>query len=93
MVVTEEGKRLLILKGFQPEVIEEPKVDSGLILKQYREKKAKTNASMTDWDDLEGQWNPDNTLNRLVFYKNGEVLYTLDFMWDATGRFLGARRT
>jgi hypothetical protein len=36
--VTENGKRLLKLKGVQAEVDEEPKVDSGLILTVYSNK-------------------------------------------------------
>ena len=92
--MTENGKRLLTLKGVSPvEDAPEPKVDSAQILQQYQKKKALANASIADWDVLEGEWNADHTLNRLVFYKNGQVLSSLDFVWDATGHFLGAKRT
>jgi hypothetical protein len=80
------NRRLLELKGVPvEEEPPEPKVDSAAILERYKRKKDSTKAATTEWDVLDPKWNPDNTLSRLTAYKNGEVLYEMDFAWNADG--------
>ena len=88
MILTENGKRLLALKGVSLEELAEnepkPKIDSAQILKMYREKKV-AEQNPEKWDDLDTVWNPDGTLSRLVTYKNGEVFWEMDFAWNPDG--------
>jgi hypothetical protein len=81
----ERNRRLLALKGVSIEDEEpEPKVDSGLILEQYRQKKV-TQQNPDKWDDLDLKWNPDGTLSHLTAYRDGTVLYEMDFAWNPDG--------
>lgn len=86
------NRKLLALKGVPvEEEPPEPKVDSGLILKQYQQKKA--DQQSLEFDDLNLEWNPNNTLSRLTATKNGDVLYSLDFVWGAMGQLTAIRRS
>lgn len=74
-----------MLKGVATEEEEpEPKVDSNQILETYRQKKV-DQQNPDKFDDLNVKWNPDGTLSRMIAYKNGEVIYTLNFVWNANG--------
>lgn len=89
----ERNKRLLTLKGVPAE--EEPskvEVDSQQILEQYKKKKD-SQQNPEKFDALDLKWNPDSTLNRMTAYRNGGVLYTLDFVWDAMGQLVAIKRT
>ena len=81
-----QNRRLLELKGVTiEEEMPEVKSDSQWILDQYQKKKDAAKGTLTEWDVLEGQWNPNGTLSQLTAYKNGEVLYKLDFVWNSNG--------
>lgn len=80
--MSEQGKRLLHLKGVEAEEDTEAAVVPEQVLEQFQKRKADKNGV---FDDLELNWNPDETLNRMVAYKNGLVLYELHFAWNSDG--------
>jgi len=81
--MSEQASKLLRLKGVSEEQ-PEPEVDSVQILKQYHEKKLDQQNS-DKFTNLDVKWNPDGTLNRLTAYRDGGVLYRLDFLWNFDG--------
>ncbi|MCJ7767853.1 hypothetical protein MUP79_05645 [Candidatus Bathyarchaeota archaeon] len=88
------NRRLLELKGVAiEEETPKPESDSQWILEQYEKKKASTQDAVSEFDDLDLEWNPNNTLSRLTATKNGDVLYSLDFVWGAMGQLTAIRRS
>ena len=84
--MSEQGKKILRLKGVDiPQDIEV--VVPSQVLEMFQKRKALRLDKNPQWDTLDGVWNPDGSLNHLVFSKNGEVLYELHFAWNSDGSF------
>jgi len=83
--MSEQGKRLLSLKGVETEQDTEDAVVPEQVLMQFQKRKALKLDKNGVFDDLDLTWNPDGSLNRMVAYKNGDVLYEMHFAWNSDG--------
>ena len=83
--MTEQAKKILRLKGVETEETREDAVVPSQIWEMFQKRKALRLDKNSQWDSLDGVWNPDGSLNHLVFSKNGEVLYEMHFAWNADG--------
>jgi len=83
--LSEQGKRLLSLKGVETKQDTQDAVVPSQVLEMFQKRKSLRLDKNPQWDTLDGVWNPDGSLNHLVFSKNGEVLYELHFAWNSDG--------
>jgi hypothetical protein len=85
--MSEQGKKILRLKGVEIQEDTQDAVVPEQVLEMFQKRKSLRLDKNPQWDTLDGVWNPDGSLNHLVFSKNGEVLYELHFAWNSDGTF------
>jgi len=83
--MSEQSKKILRLKGVETEEDTQDAVVPSQVLELFQKRKALRLDKNPQWDTLDGVWNPDGSLNHLVFSKNGEVLYEMHFAWNSDG--------
>lgn len=88
----EKHRKLLSFKGVETEQDTQGAVVPTQVLMQFHKRKTLKLDKNLEWTDLHSEYNPDGSLNRLTFYKNGMVLYEMHFIWNANGTVSRIRR-